>query len=118
MYTSAYGHSLAVILQQHTTATAGKSASKSFTVLMLCNSGDEMEEKAKSLVESTSHATVAPYRALGGLFIPDGEVKHAVVTLDGQLVFNITEEVLKVEPKKIIDDYIKRQIPRFRQAGI
>ena len=117
LHTSSYHHhSLAVILQQH----SSKSASKSFTVLMLCNSGDESEERAKLLVETSQveGQIVTPYRSLSGLFMPDGEVRHAVVTLDGQLVFNITEEVVNVEPKKIIDDYSKRQIPRFRQVEI
>ena len=114
LHTSAYHYSLAVVLQQHTS----KSASKSFTVLMLCNSGDESEERAKLLVETSQveGQIVTPYRPLDGLFTPDGEVGHAVVTLDGHLVFNITEEVVNVEPKKIIDDYSKRQIPRFRQV--
>ena len=112
MYTNAYHYSLAVILQQH----SSKSTARSFTVLMLCNSGDDSEKKAKSLIDSSliEYQTVTPYKALSGLFTPDGEVKHAVVTLDGQLVFNITEEVVNIEPKKIIDDYDKRQIPRFR----
>lgn len=84
--------------------------------MMLCNSGEDSEENIKSLIEASQieHETVTPYRALSGLFSPDGEVKHAVVSVDGQLVFNITEEVVNVEPKKIIDDYTKRQIPRFR----
>lgn len=112
--TSTYHHSLAVILQQNTS----KSSSKSFTVLMLCKRGDESEEKAKTLVDATSHETVTPYRALTGLFLPAEEVSHAVVTVDGQMVFNITEEVIDVEPMKMIDDYNKRQIPRFRQVCV
>lgn len=84
--------------------------------MMLCNSGEDSEEGAKSLIEASQieRETVTPYRALCGLFSPSGEVKHVVVSVDGQLVFNITEEVVNVEPKKIIDDYTKRQIPRFR----
>ena len=84
--------------------------------MMLCNSGEDSEESVKSLIEASliKHETVTPYRALSGLFSPDGEVRHAVVSVDGQLVFNITEEVVNIEPRKIIDDYTKRQIPRFR----
>ena len=117
VYTSAYHHSLAVILQQHSGSNRSPT-SKSFTVLMLCNSEDDSEEKAKSIADSTSSSgKVSPYRPVGGLFMPHGEVKHAVVTLEGQLISNITEESLSVEPKKIIDDYSRRQIPRFRQAA-
>ena len=113
IYTPAYHYSLAIILQQNISKS---SSTKSLTVFMLCNSGDESEEKAKSLVDSTSCDEVTPYKALGSIFIPQGEVKHTVVTLDGKLVVNITEESVNVEPRKIIDDYNKRQIPRFRQA--
>ena len=111
--TAAYGHSLAVVLQQHTTKS-----SKTFTVITLCNSGDEWEEKAASLVgETSNHDLVTPYRAVSGLFAPNGEVKHTVVSVGGQALENITEEVVDVEPKKIMDDYNKRQIPRFRQVA-
>ena len=85
---------------------------------MLCNGGDKSEERAKSLVETSQveGQIVTQFRPLDGLFTPDGEVGHAVVSVDGQLLFNITDEVVSVEPKKIIDDYSKRQIPRFRQV--
>lgn len=113
VYTAAYGHSLAVVLSQQTTKS-----SKTFTVLLLCNGGDEWEERAGAILgDSSNRDTVAPYRALSELFAPDGEVKHTVVTVDGQLISNITEEVLDVEPKKIMDDYKNRQIPRFRQVN-
>ena len=111
--TPACGYTLAVILSQQTIKSA-----KTFTVLTLCNGGDEWEGKAKSIVvgDSVKHDTVVLYKQLSGLFAPDGEVKHAVVTVDGQLIYNITEEIVGVEPRKIMDDYKNRQIPRFRQV--
>ena len=112
IYTNSYHYSLALILQQH----SSKTATRTFTVLMLCNAGDESEEKARVLVDTSQgqYKAVSPYLPLEELFKPAGEVKHAVVTLDGQLVVSITGEVLKIEPAKIIDDYNRRQIPRFR----
>lgn len=111
VFTVAYGPALAVVLQQQTIKSG-----RSFTVLMLCRSGDEWEEKAAGIVGTVSAGpeTVAPYKVLQSLFSPVGEVKHTVVTIDGKMVHNITEEVLAVEPKKIMDDYNNRQIPRFR----
>ena len=120
VHTAAYGHALAVVLQQH----AGRST-RSFTVLTLCESGDEWEERSGFVVGDTSSrgsggaaAVVGQYRAMSGLFAPGGEVRHTVVDIDGQSIHNITEEVVDVEAKKIIDDYNKRQIPRFRQEYI
>ena len=111
LFTSSYGHSLAVVLSQQT-AKSGRT----FTVLMLCNSGDEWAERATSIVgDSAKRDILTPYKALTGLFAPDGEVKHAVVTVEGLLIYNITEEVVDVERKKIVDDYNNRQIPRFRR---
>ena len=112
LYTNAYHYSLAVVLQQH----SSKTTPRSFTVLLLCKAGDDTEERVKSLVDVTQkqYEMVTPYVPLNELFTPDGEVRHAVVTVDGQLVFNITEEVVSVDPKKIVDDYSRRQIPRFR----
>ena len=48
------------------------------------------------------------------LFRPDGPVRHMVVEVDGLLLENITGEVLSVEPSKVMEDYRRRQIPRFR----
>ena len=112
IYTNSYHYSLALILQQH----SSKSATRTFTVLMLCNAGDESEDRARALVDTSQgqYKAVMPYLPLEELFKPVGEVKHAVVTLDGQLIVSITEEMLKTELAKIIDDYKKRQIPRFR----
>ena len=81
---------------------------------MLCNSGDEMEDVANSMVSIDQYKTVTPYKPLTELFYPGGVVKHAVVEIDGQLIVNITEKVLSVEPARIIDDYKRRQIPRFK----
>ncbi|CAI8055955.1 Helicase SKI2W, partial [Geodia barretti] len=111
LFTSTYGHSLAVVLSQQTAKSA-----RTFTVLMLCNSGDEWAERATSIVgDSAKRDILTPYKALTGLFAPDGEVKHTVVTVEGLLIYNITEEVVDVERKKIVDDYNNRQIPRFRR---
>ena len=111
IFLSGYHYCLATILQQHTSKS-----SRDFTVLILCNTGDDSEENAKALIDSTQkeYAVVNPYLPLTELFKPDGEVKHAVINLTGQFITGITDEVISVEPKKIMDDYNKRQIPRFR----
>ena len=111
IYTNRYKYSLAVILQPNI-----KKMPKSFTVLMLCNSGDEMEEDASFLVNTEQHKTIKPYMYLPmkELFLPDGVIKHAVIEVDGTFVRYICEDVLKVEANRIIEDYQKRQLHRFR----
>ena len=107
--TTKYHYSLAVILQQ-----GHKTVDRSFTVLMLCNSGDETKDVANSLVNVDQYKGVTPYKPLTELFHPDGVVKHAVVDINGQRIVNITQKVLSVEPARIIEDYNRRQIPRFQ----
>lgn len=81
---------------------------------MLCNSGDELEDNAKKLVDIEQYKVVKPYQPIRELFRPEGVIQHAVVQIDGQLIKYICDEVLKVETNRIIEDYQKRQILRFR----
>ena len=106
-----YQYCLAVVLQQNT-----KKANKTFTVLILCNAEQDSEDVAPTLVDVEQYKVVTPYQAMTELFHPEGAVHHAVVEVDGQLLVGITQETLKVESSKIIEDYRKRQIPRFRYS--
>lgn len=81
---------------------------------MLCNDGEESEELAEKLVDFEQQKTVKPYQPMTGLFHPSGAIRHTVVEVDGRLVRFICDEVLKVETNRIVEDYKKRQIPRFR----
>eukprot|EP00731_Ephydatia_muelleri_P024167 Em0016g438a len=109
LYLNSYKYTLAVILELNT-----RSPATPFTVLTLCKEIDEPEEAAKALVESGNLSVVKPCQPMTELFHPDGVVKHTVVDISGQLIVNITDVVLTVEPSRMIDDYKKRQIPRFR----
>ena len=109
LYLSSYRYTLAVILELNT-----RNSASPYTVLTLCKEMDESEQAAKLLVDPSSLSVVTPYKAMTELFHPDGVVKHTVVDISGQLIVNITDVVLSVEPLKMIDDYKKRQIPRFR----
>ena len=109
LYLNSYKYTLAVILELNT-----RSPATPFTVLTLCKEKDEPEEAAKALVESANLSVVKPCQPMTELFHPDGVVKHTVVDISGQLIVNITDVVLTVEPSRMIDDYKKRQIPRFR----
>ena len=59
VYACRHRHSLAVVLQQNI-----KKTGKSFTVLMLCNSGEDMEEVANSIVDIELYQSVNPHESM------------------------------------------------------
>lgn len=100
---------MAVILQQRINKEA-----KMFIVLTLCNEGEESEEVAKDLVNIEKHKVVSPHKPMKELFCPIDVVKHTVVEIDGELIHYISEQVMNIEVNRILEDYQRRQIPRFR----
>uniref|UniRef100_A0A8C1VX86 SKI2 homolog, superkiller viralicidic activity 2-like n=1 Tax=Cyprinus carpio TaxID=7962 RepID=A0A8C1VX86_CYPCA len=81
---------------------------RTFTALIICEkgneeaAGDDQSNKAFHPIYSTS------------LFIPEGPCSHTVQKLKLQDISAITTKTLKVIPERIIDNYNKRQQPRFR----
>ena len=86
------------------------------TVLLLCNQGDDSESAFHELIKETERELkrVQIYECLKELFIPDPPLKHVVVDIPLQFLIDITDEIIKIEASKIIDDYRKRQLPRFQ----
>ena len=106
LFTERYQYCLAVILQRK-----GQGV---YTVLMLCNPGDDSEDAASSLV-SLNLNIVRPHEPVRELFRPEGEVRHTVVEIRGQqLLVSLTTRELTVEASRIVGDYKQRQIPRFQ----
>lgn len=110
IYVSKYRYVLAMVL-----ATRMQISAK-LTVLLLCGAEDEEEAIAQSLVDvtETEMKSVHVYDCFDELHLPDPPLKHVVVDIPSMLLINITEEVIKIDPLKVINDYRKRQIPRFR----
>ena len=106
IHTNSWNYSAAVILQQK--------GAKIFIVFTLCNEGEELEEVANSLVDIEKHKAVSPHQSMKELFCPVGMIRHTIVEIDGQLIEYISEEVMNVEVNRIMEDYQRRQIPRFR----
>ena len=104
VFTPRYHYSLAVLLQNK---------NHTFTILMLCNHGDDKEDSASSLVNFDLN-TVRRYEPVRELFTPEGEVKHTVVEIKRELLVGVANKELRVEPNKIISDYKERQLPRFQ----
>ena len=111
VYLSQYKYVLALILN-----ITLKIPQPLVTVLLLCNLGDEDELSAQRLVDVTEQKMkgVHIFHEFKELFLPDPPLQHAVVKMSGILLINITENLIKIDPLKIINDYNKRQIPRFQ----
>ncbi|XP_072890914.1 superkiller complex protein 2 [Hemitrygon akajei] len=103
-------NALGVILQ-----VSGDSSNRSFTTLVLCDSrgGEEQEEEREGGVDSSTAPT--PDQLLANkLFLPEGPCGHTVVKLSLADISSITVKTLRINTDKIIDDFKKRQVPRFR----
>uniref|UniRef100_A0A1A8CSK5 Superkiller viralicidic activity 2 (S. cerevisiae homolog)-like n=1 Tax=Nothobranchius kadleci TaxID=1051664 RepID=A0A1A8CSK5_NOTKA len=96
-------NALGVILQ-----VSNDAVNRSFTALIICEKGNE-EGEGKG-----SGGTAFPHRYSTALFIPEGPCSHTVQKLKLQDISGITVKTLKVIPDRIIDNFSKRQQPRFR----
>lgn len=112
IYISKYRYVLAMVVQ---VATKLQIAAK-LTVLLLCSAEDEEEAVAQSLVDvsETKMKTVHIFDGFKDVYLPDPPLKHAVVDISSVLLINITDQVIKTDPVNVLNDYRKRQNPRFR----
>uniref|UniRef100_A0A669DWQ2 SKI2 subunit of superkiller complex n=1 Tax=Oreochromis niloticus TaxID=8128 RepID=A0A669DWQ2_ORENI len=94
-------NALGVILQ-----VSSDSVNRTFTALIICEKGNE---------EGKGNDNAAlPHLHNMSLFIPEGPCSHTVQKLKLQDISAITVKTLKVIPERIIDNYNKRQQPRFK----
>ena len=107
LYISKYRHILAMVLE--VVATRIK-------VLFLCSSEDDEHTNMESLVVESEckMKEVHIFDGFKELHLPNPPLKHAIVTVSSLLLIDITEEIIKVDPKMVISDHERRQIPRFR----
>ncbi|XP_071383595.1 superkiller complex protein 2 [Centroberyx affinis] len=96
-------NALGVILQ-----VSSDSVNRTFTALIICEKGNEEAEG------NGPNANAFPHLYNTALFIPEGPCSHTVQKLKLQDISAITVKTLKVIPDRIIDNYNKRQQPRFR----
>ncbi|KAM3596251.1 uncharacterized protein V6R79_011106 [Siganus canaliculatus] len=95
-------NALGVILQ-----VSNDSVNRTFTALIICEKGNEERE-------GTGDSEAFPHLYNTALFVPEGPCSHTVQKLKLQDISGITVKTLKVIPERIIDNYNKRQQPRFR----
>ncbi|KAI5087367.1 helicase SKI2W isoform X1 [Silurus meridionalis] len=96
-------NALAVLLQVST-----DSVNRTFTALIICEKGNE------EAAENVPNNRALTHLHNTSLFIPEGPCSHTVQKLKSQEISAITMKTLKVIPERIIDNYKKRQQPRFR----
>ncbi|XP_015232461.1 PREDICTED: helicase SKI2W [Cyprinodon variegatus] len=96
-------NALGVILQ-----VSNDAVNRTFTALIICEKGNEEGDG-----KGEDNASF-PHLYNTALFIPEGPCSHTVQKLKLQDISAITVKTLKVIPDRIIDNYNKRQQPRFR----
>ncbi|CAL8373711.1 unnamed protein product [Boreogadus saida] len=96
-------NALGVILQ-----VSSDSVNRTFTALIICEKGNEEEE------EGSSSNPAPPPVHTSALFVPEGPCSHTVQKLKPTEISGITVKTLKVIPDRIVENYSKRQQPRFR----
>ncbi|KAM9777114.1 helicase SKI2W [Syngnathus typhle] len=96
-------NALGVILQ-----VSSDAVNRTFTTLILCDKGNEEAEG------NGGDGRAPPHLYNTALFIPEGPCCHTVQKLKPEDITGITLKTLKVIPDRIIDNYHKRQQPRFR----
>ncbi|KAG8505791.1 Helicase SKI2W [Galemys pyrenaicus] len=100
-------NALGVILQ-----VSSNSISRVFTTLVLCDKPTSADPQEKGLATPD-----VPYPDdLVGfkLFLPDGPCDHTVAKLQPGDLAAITTKVLRVNGEKILEDFNKRQQPKFK----
>ncbi|XP_077986520.1 superkiller complex protein 2-like [Glandiceps talaboti] len=100
-------NALAVLL-----STSG-SPERTFTILVLTEKNQPQNSISKII--DGKYLEVTPITTSSQkLFHPEGPSDHAIVQIKGEDIGGITTRVIKVSADKIIDDFRKRQQPRFR----
>ncbi|KAK2149228.1 hypothetical protein NP493_3034g00010 [Ridgeia piscesae] len=82
---------------------------RTYTVLAVCSQGASTDQASDQCDTSTPRPLLA-----NQLYLPDGACGHCIVTLTASHITSVTTSTVKVNSDKIINDYNKRQQPRFR----
>ncbi|XP_041081672.1 helicase SKI2W [Polyodon spathula] len=103
---SVHSNALGLILQVSSDAT-----SRTFTTLVLC----ERQKEGERPEAQRGAKTPTPEDLLSTrVFLPDGPCSHTVEKLKAEDISSITVKTLRINAERIIDDYNKRQMPRFK----
>ncbi|XP_061475421.1 superkiller complex protein 2 [Rhineura floridana] len=105
-------NALGVILQ-----VSSDTASRAFSTLVMCEKnpteGDLAANKEAGL-PSPPEAPLPDDLLRTELFLPEGPCGHTIKKLGPSDIFGITTKTLRVNAERILEDFKKRQMPRFR----
>ncbi|MBZ3889222.1 Helicase SKI2W [Sciurus carolinensis] len=101
-------NALGVILQ-----VSSNSTSRIFTTLVLCDKplSEDPQDKDPATPDVPYPDDLVGFK----LFLPEGPCDHTVAKLQPGDVAAITTKVLRVNGEKILEDFSKRQQPKFRK---
>ncbi|XP_015342949.1 helicase SKI2W [Marmota marmota marmota] len=101
-------NALGVILQ-----VSSNSTSRIFTTLVLCDKlvSEDPQDKDPATPDVPHPDDLVGFK----LFLPEGPCDHTVAKLQPGDVAAITTKVLRVNGEKILEDFSKRQQPKFRK---
>lgn len=114
-------NALAIILQlstSHTHLIPVSNPSKHYTVIILSDNMQNVKATVEKPDDRKSDILATPAAMTGRmpLFRPEGLAGHVVVNVKVVEIAVITYHVINVNANRVIDDYKKRQQPRFRDA--
>uniref|UniRef100_A0A670I0A8 SKI2 subunit of superkiller complex n=1 Tax=Podarcis muralis TaxID=64176 RepID=A0A670I0A8_PODMU len=105
-------NALGVILQ-----VSSDAANRAFSTLVMCekklSEGDTAACKEASL-PSPPEVPLLDDLLHTKLFLPEGPCGHTIKKLGPSDIFGITNKTLRVNAERILEDFKKRQMPRFR----
>nr|XP_054349151.1 SKI2 subunit of superkiller complex protein isoform X2 [Pongo pygmaeus] len=101
-------NALGVILQ-----VSSNSTSRVFTTLVLCDK--PLSQDPQNRGPATSEVPYPDDLVGFKLFLPEGPCDHTVVKLQPGDMAAITTKVLRVNGEKILEDFSKRQQPKFKK---
>lgn len=110
-----YRNTLAFVLKADTSSRSGKR----YVVLIMCEQKQEWPElqaanSSDSLHSNADNEYLMPRPYASELFRPEGVCGHEVITVSSDDISCVTTTSSKIAADKILDDFKKRQIPRFK----
>lgn len=105
---------VSVMSLDHSSSLCLTRAGKRFTVLLLCEKGAEgLEHPDFKALEPPDVLDTHFWQGSISLSLPD-EVSFTVMDVPQDCLYGISCTSLNLDAKKVLDDFKRRQIPRFR----
>ncbi|XP_016847296.2 superkiller complex protein 2 isoform X1 [Anolis carolinensis] len=92
-------------------------ANRTFSTLVICEKKPPEEDKetdTQTHLSSPSEVPLPNDLLRTKLFLPEGPCGHTIKKLGPSDIFGITTKTLRINAERILEDFKKRQIPRFR----